>query len=60
MKTIVMLWKLISSLWQLTKLEESALTPSVHQGSVVGLIEPLRTFGSGSVLSLICQVAQWV
>jgi len=55
-----MLWKLISSLWQLTKLEESALTPSVHQGSVVGLIEPLRAFGSGSVLSLICQVAQWV
>ena len=59
MKTIVMLWKLISSLWQLTKLEESALMPSVHQGSVVGLIEPLRAFGSGSVLSLICQVAQW-
>ena len=51
MKTIVMLWKLISSLWQLTKLEESALTPSVHQGSVVGLIEPLRGGRSGSVLS---------
>ena len=53
MKTIVMLWKLISSLWQLTKLEESALTPWVHQGSVVGLIEPLRGGRSGSGLSIM-------
>ena len=52
MKTIVMLWKLISSLWQLTKLEESALTPSVHKGSVVGFIGPLRAERSGSVLSM--------
>ena len=34
--------------------------PSVHKGSVVGFIEPLRAFGNGSVLSLICQVAQRV
>jgi len=31
---------------------ESAWSPSVHQGSVVGLIEPLRGGGSGSVLSM--------
>ena len=55
-----MLCKPSSSLWQLTKLKESALTPSVHKGSVVGFIEPLQAFGSGSVLSLICQVAQCV
>ena len=60
MNTIAMLCKPSSSLWQLTKLKESALTPWVHQGSVVGLIEPLRGGGSGSVLSLICQVAQCV
>lgn len=53
-----MLWKLISSLWQLTKLEESALTPWVHQGSVVGLIEPLRGGSSGSVLSIIMQLVR--
>ena len=58
--TIAMTFAIQGTLWQLTKLEESALTPSVHQGSVVGLIEPLRAFGSGSVLSLICQVAQCV
>ena len=33
-------------------LSKSSWSQSVHQGSAVGLIEPLRGVGSGSVLSM--------
>ena len=44
-------YTILQNLREIILWEKVLQTPLVHQGNAVGLIEPLRAFGSGSVLS---------